>query len=165
MKDLYLIGGTMGVGKSTICQRLKKELYKSVFLDGDWCWDMHPFVVNKNTKTIVLSNITHCLNNYIHCDQFEHIIFCWVMHEQFILDALLQGLDSHNCNVHIISLLIDPQELERRLQKDILAGLRDSDIIERSLAYLTLYPSLNTRKIDVSRLTIEETLAKIKEKA
>ncbi|MBQ0125795.1 MAG: AAA family ATPase, partial [Clostridiales bacterium] len=39
MKTLYLIGGTMGVGKTTVCQQLKKELDKAVFLDGDWCWD------------------------------------------------------------------------------------------------------------------------------
>ena len=39
MKTLYLIGGTMGVGKTTVCQLLKKKLPKNVFLDGDWCWD------------------------------------------------------------------------------------------------------------------------------
>ena len=38
MKTIYLIGGTMGVGKTTVSQQLKKELPKSVFLDGDWCW-------------------------------------------------------------------------------------------------------------------------------
>ena len=32
MKTLYLIGGTMGVGKTTVSQQLKKELTNSVFL-------------------------------------------------------------------------------------------------------------------------------------
>ena len=31
MKTIYLIGGTMGVGKTTVSQQLKKELPKSVF--------------------------------------------------------------------------------------------------------------------------------------
>ena len=35
MKTLYLIGGTMGVGKTTVSQQLKKDLINSVFLDGD----------------------------------------------------------------------------------------------------------------------------------
>lgn len=37
MKTLYLIGGTMGVGKTKVCQLLKDKLPNSVFLDGDWC--------------------------------------------------------------------------------------------------------------------------------
>ena len=31
MKTLYLIGGTMGVGKTTISRQLKKDLHNSVF--------------------------------------------------------------------------------------------------------------------------------------
>ena len=43
MKKLYIIGGTMGVGKTSVCQQLKASLINSVFLDGDWCWDANPF--------------------------------------------------------------------------------------------------------------------------
>lgn len=35
MKKLYLIGGTMGVGKTTVSQTLKMQLENSVFLDGE----------------------------------------------------------------------------------------------------------------------------------
>lgn len=34
-KTLYLIGGPMGVGKTTVGQQLKKELPDCVLLDGD----------------------------------------------------------------------------------------------------------------------------------
>lgn len=50
MKNIFLIGGTMGVGKTTTCQVIKGKLNNSVFLDGDWCWDMHPFQVTEVTK-------------------------------------------------------------------------------------------------------------------
>ena len=50
MKTIYLIGGTMGVGKTTVSQQLKKKLPNSVFLDGDWCWDADPFQVTEETK-------------------------------------------------------------------------------------------------------------------
>ena len=46
MKKLYIIGGTMGVGKTTVCNILKKRLDMCVMLDGDWCWDINPFIVN-----------------------------------------------------------------------------------------------------------------------
>ena len=32
-----------GSGKTTVSQTLKMQLENSVFLDGDWCWDAHPF--------------------------------------------------------------------------------------------------------------------------
>lgn len=46
MKTLYLIGGAMGVGKTTVYQRLKMKLDNSVFLDGDWRWDSLKFNQN-----------------------------------------------------------------------------------------------------------------------
>ena len=41
MKRLYMIGGPMGVGKTAACRQLQQLLDRSVFLDGDWCWDAH----------------------------------------------------------------------------------------------------------------------------
>ena len=55
MKKLILINGTMGAGKTTTCQELLKILQPSVFLDGDWCWKMHPFIVNEETKNMALN--------------------------------------------------------------------------------------------------------------
>ena len=58
MKTFYLIGGTMGVGKTATCQRLKSMLPSAVLLDGDWCWDADPFVVE---GTEVLAGQTLCI--------------------------------------------------------------------------------------------------------
>ena len=43
----------MGAGKTTVCQELKKLLPPCAFLDGDWCWDMEPFLVTEETKAMV----------------------------------------------------------------------------------------------------------------
>ena len=74
MKHLYLIGGTMGVGKTTVCQKLKRLLPNSVFLDGDWCWDADPFQVTDETKKMVLDNICHLLNNFLGILDYSIII-------------------------------------------------------------------------------------------
>ena len=66
MKTLYLIGGPMGVGKTAAGQALKLLLDNSVFLDGDWCWDMHPFRVTEETKELVLGNIALLPVSYTH---------------------------------------------------------------------------------------------------
>lgn len=161
MKHLYLIGGSMGVGKTTICQRLKVCLPQSVFLDGDWCWDMHPFTVNGETKQMVVDNICYLLNNFLRCSACDHVVFCWVMHEQAIIDNILARLDTTGCAIHLISLVCTPDALRERLSRDVAAGIRQPDVITRSLARLPLYAALDTVKIDVSAITPDEAAAQI----
>ncbi|MCM3634961.1 AAA family ATPase [Paenibacillus camelliae] len=156
MKHIYLIGGTMGVGKTTTCQMLKNKLNNSVFLDGDWCWDMNPFQVTEETKEMVMQNICFLLNNFIKCSAFNHIVFCWVMHEQAIVDDIISRLDTDCCKVHPISLVCSRDALTKRLMKDVAAGHRTEDIILRSLARIPLYEKLNTTKVDVSSITAEQ---------
>lgn len=163
MKKIYIVGGTMGVGKTTVCQNLKELLPDSVFLDGDWCWDMSPFKVTEETKAMVMDNICYILNNYIHCSAFNNIIFCWVMHEQRIIDDIVSALDTRECEVKLISLICGEQQLRKRLQKDIDARIRQRDILQRSIARLPLYESLDTIKIDVSDISAEQTAKIISE--
>lgn len=124
MKRLIFIGGTMGIGKTTVSQVLKKEMSQSVFLDGDWCWDMSPFIVNEETKAMVMDNICYLLNNYLQCSQYENVIFCWVMHEQAIIDEILSRLDLSFCHVYVFSLICSKEKLEANIQKDICQGKR-----------------------------------------
>lgn len=161
MKKLYLIGGPMGVGKTAVGQALKRMLPNSVFLDGDWCWDADPFQVTEETKAMVLDNICHLLNNFLRCTAYETVIFCWVMHEQGILDHILRAVDVAGCAVRAVSLICDAQTLETRLAQDVLRGARTADVIERSFARLPLYEALHTQKIDTSRKSIQTVAEEI----
>lgn len=161
MKNLYLIGGTMGVGKTTVCQLLKKELDKSVFLDGDWCWDASPFQVTEETKKMVIDNICYLLNNFLCCSAYENIIFCWVMHDQAIIDSILEKLDTENCAVKCISLIVDENGLRDRLSSDVFKGIRTEDVIERSVERLCKYNVLNTLKINTSEKTVQQVAEEI----
>ncbi|MBE6966783.1 MAG: nucleotide kinase [Ruminococcaceae bacterium] len=161
MKKLYLVGGTMGVGKTTVCQRLKKKLANAVFLDGDWCWDADPFQVTEETKKMVTENICFLLNNFLRTTAYENIIFCWVMHEQAIIDSILQNLNTENIQTIIVSLTADSETLRERLLKDIRLGARKEDIIKRSTERLPLYNALNTIKIDTSGKTPDEIAEEI----
>lgn len=162
MKSLYLIGGTMGVGKTTVGQQLKRDLNASVFLDGDWCWDADPFQVTEETKTMVLDNICYLLNNFLRCSAYKNVIFCWVMHEQSIIDSIIKKLDLKDCDLKCISLTVDERELRKRLSADIESGIRSRDIIDRSVARIPLYPSLDTAKIDTCGKTIRAIVDEIR---
>ena len=157
MKHLYFISGTMGVGKTAVCKILNNKLEQSVFLDGDWCWNMSPFTVNDETKNMVIENICFVLNNFLKCSQYKNIIFCWVMHTQNIIDDILSNLNLKECILHNISLICTKEELKKRLEKDIRCNIRKKDIIQKSIERLPLYSGLDTLKIDVSRFTPFQT--------
>lgn len=151
MKKLIFINGTMGVGKTTISQQLKQQLPYSVFLDGDWCWDASPFVVTEETKTMVIDNIVHVLNNFLKCQTYETVIFCWVMDEQEIIDSIVSKL-STPYQMFVFSLICSKEALVRRLKKDIDLGIRKEDVLERSIEKLSKYQLIESIKLDVSNM-------------
>jgi len=135
---------------------MKNKLRNSVFLDGDWCWDMHPFQVTEETKQMVMENICFLLNNFIKCSVYENIIFCWVMHEQAIIDDIVSHLDTAKCKVHPISLVCNEEALQTRLKGDVVAGIREEGVVRRSIERITLYEKLKTAKVDVSEILPEQ---------
>jgi len=156
MKNLIFINGTMGVGKTATSKELQKLLPNCAFLDGDWCWDMSPFIVNDETKNMVIDNICYLLNNFISCSVFENIVFCWVMHEQSIIDDILTRLNNHDYTLYKFSLVCTEQALISRIEKDIKMGLRAKDVINRSVPRLKNYYQMDTDKIDVSNISARE---------
>ena len=163
MKNLIFINGTMGAGKSSVCAELLKMLPNAVYLDGDWCWNMHPFIVTDETKAMVVRNIAHLLQSFLNCSEFQNVIFCWVMHEQAIIDGLLARLPLRDVQVIAVSLVCTPDALAARIGRDVAAGLRTPDVLARSLSRLPLYDALNTARLDTTRLTPEETARAIRE--
>ncbi len=161
MKKLILINGTMGVGKTATGKELLALLPRSVFLDGDWCWNMNPFLVTEETKDMVMDNITHLLRNFLTCSVYDHVIFCWVMHEESILEQVLSRLEETEYELHKFTLTCSEQALTDRLSTDVANGLRQSDIIARSLLRLPLYDAMSTVKIEVSGISAWEAAKKI----
>lgn len=163
MKQLIFINGTMGSGKTTISNALMKRLQPSVFLDGDWCWNMNPFIVNDETKELVVKNIVSLLNNFLSCHSYQYIIFCWVMDKQEIIDTILSQL-SGDFQYYGFSLLVEQDQLIQQLNKDIEQGIRSYDVIARSLEKLDHYNYLNTTKIVTSNHTIDQIVDEIIDK-
>lgn len=151
-KTLYLVGGPMGVGKSTVCRELNRMLPRSVLLDGDWCWQADPFQVTPETKALVLDNICHLLGNFLRCDAYENVVFGWVMHERAIVEEILARLPIAECGAAVrwVSLVASKEELRGRIERDVDAGLREADAVKRALAYLPLYRELGSELVDTT---------------
>lgn len=161
MRNLIIINGTMGVGKTATCEKLNKELDNSVWLDGDWCWMMNPFVVNDETKNMVIDNITHNLRNFLGTSHIENIIFNWVMDKEEIFQAILKKLVGLEFNLYKITLICSDELLIKRIEEDIKKGKRDKACIERSLERQNSYKTLNTIKVDTTNKSVEEVVKSI----
>ncbi|MGL5149463.1 MAG: AAA family ATPase [Clostridium sp.] len=162
-KNLILIGGTMGVGKSKTSERLLHALKNAVWLDGDWCWRMSPFIVNEENKSMVLDNIAYMLNNFINNSHLENIIFSWVMDDSEIIDLILSRIGCENLNIITISLICSKEELKNRISRDYIENNRTDRYIEKSYERMNLYNSMDTIKIDTTNNTIDETVIRIQE--
>ena len=157
MKKLIVINGTMGVGKTTICSLLNKKLEPSVWLDADWCWKMNPWKGDEKNKRMVEDNITHLLNNFLLNDNFQYVIFNWVLHKESIWQTLSSKLVDTDYELHRITLLCDKEKLRERAIKDN----RSPDAIIKNSKNNQLSQTQNGFKIDTTNLTIEQVVEKI----
>lgn len=160
MKKLVLVNGTMGVGKSSVCRILLERLAPGAYLDGDWCWNMNPFLVSEENKKMVLRNIAFLLNSFLENSGFEYIIFCWVMHQEQISREILERLNGEY-ELFRFTLTCPESALRERLQKDVEAGLRAPDVIERSAERLACYSGMDTVKIDVGEISAAQAAEQI----
>ncbi len=159
-KKLIIINGTMGVGKSTISKALYKNLENSVWLDGDWCWMMNPFVVNDENKKMVEDNIVYLLSNFLRNSSLEYVVFNWVIHEESIFELLLNRLKDFDFELYKITLICSEEVLRNRIIEDFKNGRGDRNL-EKSLERLELYRNMDTIKIDTSNKKIDETIEEI----
>lgn len=149
-KKLILIGGPMGVGKTTLGKYLvDHRLNQAVLLDGDWCWYMHPWIFNDENKKMVMRNSQFLLNSFIANSTIETIVFVWVMHQQAIIDDLLSGLEG-DFTTDSFSLVANEAELTKRFSQDIASGKRKPADLPAAIQRLSLYESVDSTKIDVT---------------
>lgn len=162
MKKLIIINGPMGIGKTTVCQELKRLMAPCFYLDGDWAWMMEPFTVTDENKEMVLQNIRFLLQNYLENDFAQNILFSWVIPQEEIFDLITDDLTDTDFEVVKITLTASENSLISRLEDDIVLGLRKREIVEKSLAYLDNYKSMKTHKIMTDNKTPLQIAKEIK---
>jgi len=159
VKKLVIINGVPGIGKTTVCRELYKSISNSVWLDGDWCWMMNPFVVNEENKRMVEQNITFILRNYLNNSSYKYVVFNWVIGSEKIFEMILNKLNNLEFQLYKISLISSPEVLRYRMLDD---G-RTEEQIENSINNLRLYDEMDTFKIDTTNMSVRDAVNKILE--
>ena len=77
--------------------------------------------------------------NELYNRQRQGTVPCLSMHEQSIIDEIINSLDTGDARVIKISLMIDETNLRKRLSADIARGIRSNDVIDRSVARIDMY--------------------------
>ncbi len=157
MKNIILITGPNGVGKSTTAKSLLSKLNKSAYIDADWCRAINPFHFTKETKIAVTQNIYSMLRNYLMCKDIEWIIFPYSLHgeRQSIWENVLEELKRDNLefNLYPVILKCSKEENVRRAKQDN----RDKERIERGMKNtFSCYDTYTCPFIDTTNLTPDE---------
>jgi len=161
MKKFVLISGAMGVGKTTVGKLLSDKLGRTAFIDGDWCIDIHPFIGNKETKSLAIDNIIHITKNFFNCSECDNIVLGWVMSENSIC-KIIAGLVDLNLQIYNITLVCNQEALIERWNNDRATEWRVDEWLEQSILSLEDYNNRSaTIRIDTSNLSIDEVVIEI----
>lgn len=151
---VIIINGPMGVGKTTIGKYIAEKYEGTAFIDGDWCFDLHPFVGNRETKTMAIDNILHLVGNYRKCSICKMIVLVWLMDEQWVYQKIADGISDLGLEVKSAVLVCDKNNLIDRWKNDKKCEWRTEEWLEVSLTSLLYFSSLENR-IDTSDLTVD----------
>ena len=149
MKQLILISGPMGAGKTTAARQLLDAIPQSVMLDGDWCWEQgNHWDFCEDNKRMSMDNICFLLGQFLDNPHFETVIFSWVMHLPEIKEEILQRLgDERDFEVFEITMLADAETLRER---ELAKGGSQADA-DRAAAYLAYYKDAKN-PVDTTKL-------------
>lgn len=166
MKQLIVIVGPNGVGKSTTAMEIKEQYPRSAFVDSDWCRVMNPFALTDITKQTVMDNMYCLLRNYLLCEEISTVIFTYSWHggRKELYDKLIKQLQDDGIEFREIIVILKCSESENR--RRALADNRDEERVERGMKNtFSFYDEFEYPCIDTTNMTVLEVAEQVWELA
>ena len=157
-KKLVMIAGPAGVGKTAVCKVLFGQIEGCAWLDADWCWMVNPYI-GKTTeqKRYAEGAFGYLLNGYLADDNTKVILFCWLMHSDFMFDLVTDRLDGAGYDLVKIALICTDRTIYvERMKKD---GRRQEQIAQD--VDMAQFARLDAHVIDVAHMSVAEVAARI----
>ena len=154
-KKLILISGSPCVGKTAAGTRLFESFDNSAYLDGDWCWCVHPFSVADSRLRNGDKSMSFILSNYLDSD-FEYVFFTSVvLTDPGIREGILRGITAEDYQVISFTLTCSEETLKKRHDKR-------GDEGETNYYWLRLPPGPGDIVIDTDNKSIREIVREMK---
>ena len=154
-KKLILISGSPCVGKTAVGTRLFERYDNSAYLDGDWCWCVHPFSVMDPRLRNGDKSMSFVLSNYLDSD-FDYVFFTSVvLTDATIRESILNGITVKDYDVIGFTLACSEETLKKRHD-------RRGDKGEMNYYWLHLPPSLGDIVIDTDDKRVRDVVNEMK---
>ena len=116
-KKLILISGSPCVGKTAVGTRLFESYDNSAYLDGDWCWCVHPFSVTDSRLRNGDRSMSFVLSNYLNSG-FAYVFFTSVVLTDLqIREGILKGITAREYETIAFTLTCSEETLKKRHDK------------------------------------------------
>ena len=153
MKQLIVIIGPNGVGKSTTAREIVEQCQHTAYVDSDWCRVMNPFTFSPTAKETITENIFCLLQNYLLCDDVQRVIFthAWHGERKAIYENVIDKLH-RTCSFKETVVILKCAEAENR--KRALKDGRDEKRVERGMEQtFTYYDLFGYPQMDTTDMT------------
>ena len=155
VKKLILISGSPCVGKTAAGTRLFESYDNSAYLDGDWCWCVHPFSVADSRLRNGDTSMSFVLSNYLDSG-FEYVFFTSaVLTDPTIREGILNGITARDYETIGFTLTCSEETLKKRHDKR-------GDQGETNFYWLRLPPGPGDIVIDTDGKSVREIVREMK---
>jgi adenylate kinase family enzyme len=141
MKDLIIVAGAPGSGKTTVAVKLKEKLDPTTYIDFGCLREWHLLRdwsnASKEEEELAFENLILVLHNYLK-HGYKNIILTDLLDEKML--RLANEFSGHD--VAIFTLIVnDGKELARRVKGESEVGERDSGFrdVKKALEYQNKY--------------------------
>lgn len=162
MKQLIVIIGPNGVGKSTTAKKFVERYANTAYVDSDWCHVMNPFEFTEITKRTISENLYCLLRNYLTCDAVNTVIFTYGWHgaRKEIYESVIEKL-KEDCIAFKETIIILKCSNDENVKRAIADG-RDEVRVKRGMEMTSSfydvydYPVIDTT--DMTPLQVAEAI-------
>jgi len=154
MKQLIVIIGPNGVGKTTTAKKIVEQYKNVAYVDSDWCRVINPFVFSESTKETIVENIYCLLRNYLFCSDVNKVVFTYAWHgeRKEIYERIMEKLKNESIEFKLTIIILKCSKVEN-IKRAVQDG-RDEIRIKRGMEMtFYFYDNLDYPCIDTTDMT------------